>query len=107
VCFTGISQEAYRAAVREGADIVWYCASCHRNPIAESTRDGETSADILESEEFNPPLDSSADNFQDQAQEAPAYNLQEIAETTVRALARVRRRQEERQRTAGGLLPPC
>ena len=47
----------------EGTDIVWYCTSCHGDPVAESTRDGETSADILGSEEFNPPLDSSADNF--------------------------------------------
>ena len=61
LCFAGISQDAYRAAVREGADIVWYCQPCHDDPVAESTRDGETSADILESEEFNPPVDSSLD----------------------------------------------
>ena len=65
---------AYRAAVREGADIVWYCASCHGNPIAENTRDGETSADVLGSEEFNSLLDSSADNFQDQSTEVPVQS---------------------------------
>ncbi|KAL9984046.1 hypothetical protein ACROYT_G006302 [Oculina patagonica] len=63
-CNTGISQEAYRTAVREGADITWCCASCLGDPVAESTMNGETSADILVSEEFNPPLDSSADLFE-------------------------------------------
>jgi len=63
VCFIGISQEAYRAAVREGADISWYCVSCLGDPVAESTRDGDSSADILGSEEFNPPVESSEDHF--------------------------------------------
>ncbi|KAL9977076.1 hypothetical protein ACROYT_G014441 [Oculina patagonica] len=45
------------------ADILWYCASCLGDPIAESTRDGETLADILRSLEFNPPLDVLADYF--------------------------------------------
>ena len=59
---TGISQEDYRAAVRAGADIVWFCPSCSRpdaDPVAESTRITESETDILESEEFNPPLPSS------------------------------------------------
>ena len=53
-CNTGISQAEYRDAVRAGADIIWFCPFC---PVAESTRltEHETSADILESEEFNPP----------------------------------------------------
>ena len=44
--------------------------SSHGDPVAESTQDGETSADILESEEFNPPVDSSLD----QSLEASAYS---------------------------------
>ena len=58
--FTGISQQEYRAAVRAGADIVWFCPLC---PVAESSRISmaESSADILESEEFNPPLSDSLD----------------------------------------------
>ena len=34
---TGISQEDYRAAVRAGADIFWFCPSCSRpdaGPVA-------------------------------------------------------------------------
>ena len=51
---TGISQEDYRAAVRAGADIFWFCPSCSRpdaDPVAESTRISESETDILESEE--------------------------------------------------------
>ena len=47
--------------MRECADIVWYCQSCHGDPVAESIRNSETYAEILESEEFNPPVDSSLD----------------------------------------------
>ena len=68
--------------MRAGKDIVWFCQSCLlEQPIAESTRvhqseefnppvsssatDSETSVDILESEEFNPPVSSSAtDSFE-------------------------------------------
>lgn len=55
--------------MRAGADIVWFCPSCGPEcPIAESTRVSETSTDILESEEFNPPVrDESADLFTDQS----------------------------------------
>ena len=55
--------------MRAGADIVWFCPSCGPEcPIAESTRVSETSTDILESEEFNPPVrDDSADVFTDQS----------------------------------------
>ena len=85
-------QEAYRAAVREGADIVWYCQSCHGDPVAESTRGCETSADILESEEFNPPVDSSLD----QSLEASARSTIEepaIDESTVYDLSdKIKRR---------------
>lgn len=36
----GISQPEYRAAVRAGANIVWFCTSCRPDcPIAESTRE--------------------------------------------------------------------
>lgn len=61
--FAGISQQEYRAAVRAGAEIVWFCPLC---PVAESSRISmtESSADILESEEFNPPL---GDSFADQS----------------------------------------
>ena len=62
----GISQQDYRAAVRAGADIVWFCPSCSRpdaDPVAESTRISESETDILESEEFNPPLPSSDSDF--------------------------------------------
>ena len=61
--FAGISQQEYRAAVRAGAEIVWFCPLC---PVAESSRISmtESSADILESEEFNPPL---RDSFADQS----------------------------------------
>lgn len=60
--FAGISQQEYRAAVRAGAEIIWFCPLC---PVAESSRISmtESSADILESEEFNPPL---RDSFADQ-----------------------------------------
>ena len=73
---TGISQEDYRAAVRAGADIVWFCPSCSRpdaDPVAESTRITESETDILESEEFNPPLPSSdSDFFESTVYEPPA-----------------------------------
>ena len=60
--FAGISQQEYRAAVRAGAEIIWFCPLC---PVAESSRISmtESSADIVESEEFNPPL---RDSFADQ-----------------------------------------
>ena len=68
--------------MRAGADIVWFCPSCGPEcPIAESTRVSETSTDILESEEFNPPVrdestnpsvrDESADLFTDQSANPP------------------------------------
>ena len=55
--------------MRAGTDIVWFCPSCGPEClIAESTRVSETSTDILESEEFNPPVrDESADLFTDQS----------------------------------------
>ena len=55
--------------MRAGADIVWFSPSCGPEClIAESTRVSETSTDILESEEFNPPVrDDSADVFTDQS----------------------------------------
>ena len=46
----GISQEDYRAAVRAGADIVWFCPSCSRpdaDPVAESTRISESENHLL------------------------------------------------------------
>ena len=66
---TGISQQDYCAAVRAGTDIIWFCPSCVPEClIAESTRVSETSTDILESEEFNPPVrDESANLFTDQS----------------------------------------
>ena len=73
---TGISQEDYRAAVRAGADIFWFCPSCSRpdaDPVAESTRISESETEILESEEFNPPLPSSdSDLFESTVYEPPA-----------------------------------
>ena len=59
--------------MRAGADIVWFCPSCGPEcPIAESTRISETSTDILQSEEFNPPVrDESADLFTDQSANPP------------------------------------
>ena len=63
-CNTGISQQQYRAAVRESAEIVWFCPPCRPDPVAESSRvSGECdvydqSNYILESEEFNPPRES-------------------------------------------------
>ena len=53
---TGISQQEYRAAVRAGADIVWFCPPCRpSSPVGDQT------SDILASEEFNPPFSSSFD----------------------------------------------
>ena len=76
---TGISQEDYRAAVRAGADIFWFCPSCSRpdaDPVAESTRISESETDILESEEFNPPLPSSdSDFFESTVYEPPAQTI--------------------------------
>lgn len=84
MCFIGISQEAYRAAVREGADISWYCASCLGDPVAESTRDGDSSADILGSEEFNPPVESSEDHFDESTvQSTVAESVTTEPETSV------------------------
>ena len=84
MCFIGISQEAYRAAVREGADIPWYCVSCLGDPVAESTRDGDSSADILGSEEFNPPVESSEDNFDESTvQSTVAESVTTEPETSV------------------------
>lgn len=64
--------------MQEGADIMWCCQSCCGDPVAESTRNSETSADILKSAEFNPPVDSSLDqSLEDSAQstiEEPAIN---------------------------------
>lgn len=63
-CNTGISQQQYRAAVRAGAEILWFCPPCRPDPVAESSRvSGEfdifdQSNYILESEEFNPPRES-------------------------------------------------
>ena len=63
-CNSGISQQQYRAAVRAGAEIVWFCPPCRPDPVAESSRvSGECdvfdqSNYILESEEFNPPRES-------------------------------------------------
>ena len=63
-CNTGISQQQYRAAVRAGAEILWFCPPCRPDPVAESSRvSGEfdifdQSNYILESEEFNPPRKS-------------------------------------------------
>ena len=63
-CNTGISQQQYRAAVRAGAEILWFCPLCRPDPVAESSRvSGEfdifdQSNYILESEEFNPPRES-------------------------------------------------
>ena len=76
---TGISQEDYRAAVRAGAHIVWFCPSCSHpdaDPVAESTRISESETDILESEEFNPPLPSSdSDFFESTVYEPPAQTI--------------------------------
>ncbi|XP_068697846.1 uncharacterized protein [Montipora foliosa] len=53
-CNTGITQQAYREAVRAGADISWCCLPCHAgSPVAESSRISEQSIDTLESSEFN------------------------------------------------------
>ena len=63
-CNSGISQQQYRAAVRAGAEILWFCPPCRSDPVAESSRvSGEfdifdQSNYILESEEFNPPRES-------------------------------------------------
>ena len=56
-CHTGVSQADYRNAVKTGASIDWRCLTCDF-PQAESSL-SILSTDILESEEFNPPADSS------------------------------------------------
>ena len=77
-CNTGISQQQYRAAVRAGAEIVWFCPPCHPDPVAESSRvSGECntfdqSNYILESEEFNPPRES----FDQSADQSTIYDPQ-------------------------------
>ena len=50
---------------------MWFCPSCHGNAIAESTRSGETTRDILESEQFNSPADTSEDLFDHSAEYNP------------------------------------
>ena len=63
-CNTGTSQQQYRAAVRVGAEILWFCPPCCPDPVGESSQvSGECdvfdqSDYILESEEFNPPRES-------------------------------------------------
>ena len=53
--FIGISQQEYLAAVRAGGDIIWF--------VYHVIRVTEPSTDILQSEEFNPPLSDESANF--------------------------------------------
>ena len=77
-CNTGISQEEYRAAVRAGNGITWFCKCCHPEyPITESTRD------ILESEEFNPPVSLSTDFSGDESTVYDPPAQPSIGESTI------------------------
>ena len=72
--FIGITQQAYREAVRVGADISWFCLPCQPgSPVAESSRISEQSTDILESSEFNPRAYHS-DLLQSTIYDAPAQS---------------------------------
>ncbi|KAL9977842.1 hypothetical protein ACROYT_G015294 [Oculina patagonica] len=51
--------------------------SVSETPLQKSTIDGETSADILVSEEFNPPLDSSADLFDRSMEVAESFTTEQ------------------------------
>ena len=70
----GITQQAYREAVRVGSDISWICLPCQPgSPVAESSRISEQSTDILESSEFNPRTYHS-DSLQSTIYDAPAQS---------------------------------
>ena len=53
--FTGISQQEYLAAVQAGGNIIWF--------VYHVIRVTEPSTDILQSEEFNPPLSYESNFF--------------------------------------------
>ena len=70
----GVTQQAYREAVRVGVDISWFCLLCQPgSPVAESSRISEHSTDILESSEFNPRAYHS-DSLQSTIYDAPAQS---------------------------------
>ena len=77
--FIGISQQDYRAAVRTATGIDWVCTACQFfSPVAESSRISmtESSAEILESSEFN-PRSTHSDSFQSTIYDPPDQTTSE------------------------------
>ena len=109
VCDTGISQEAYRAAVRDGSDINWHCALCAKSMVSDSP--------LPASPPPSSPLPASPLLFS--SPQSTSLNVRMVSEKKLRRVQRRRYREiqakvfslwaqnEEGKKTARQLLKAC